>query len=315
MILDYVVPGETTTHFCRFQRSIYNWQQVATFCDYQAPIWTYSPTLGNDYCDYDFQRDVFSAPLYSYSYIPNPGDLLGQTFTIFPGNDDYNGNPTAVTYSGGSFSNGDCPNLVSNSATQPDCGPGVICKLAWASNTTIGATNYPRGRYSGIVGGPWGVAPFTYPSAEPAASLTDPLFPPNPVLYRDDWLDPAGSGVAYWVQLMANYYDPSASNPPRASAPATCGQLQLPVLVHRPPDRRSPGRGRRLVVARPELRRRRHRAPRARSLQRRCDDHASQPQQRVGPAAGQRDPRGLLAGRRPEQRAERGDSPRPTEPC
>jgi hypothetical protein len=228
MVDDQVIPGETNTHYCVFTRNEYVWQQVTQACDYTAPVWTYTAQRGNDYCDYKFSRDVFTHPTYSYSYIPNSGDILGQTQVTYNGNDDLNGKPTAVTYSGGSFSNGDCPNLIMNSAVHPECSNGVLCKLSWTSNTTIGATNYPRGRYTGVTGGPWAVAPAAYPSAEPTASLTDPLFPPDPLLYRSDWLTPSGSGVLL-VHLMANYYDPSASNPRRPAVHLR--QLQLPVRV------------------------------------------------------------------------------------
>src|SRR5262249_62393746 len=94
------------------------------------------------------------------------------------------------------------------------CSGGAVCKLAWASNPPTGAPNYPRGRYPGVPGGPWPTPPLPYPSAETVATLTDPLFPPNPIAYESDWITPTGQTEAYWVSLTANYYDTSQSNPP-----------------------------------------------------------------------------------------------------
>jgi PilC-like protein with beta-propeller domain len=209
---DDYVSGETNTHFCKFSRTIYQWRPTALRCSYQTQLFAYSTSDGTDYCDYKFDRDWYKTPTYTYSYIPNDGDILGQTTRSYAGNDDLNNTPNAVTYSGGVFSNGDCPNLVTGSGT--DCSGGTVCKLAWASNTTIGATNYPRGRWTGVPGGPWTTPPLPYQGAETAATLTDPLFPPNPIAYESDWITPTGQKEAYWVSLTANYYDTSASNPP-----------------------------------------------------------------------------------------------------
>ena len=227
MISDYVVSGETNQHFCKFQRTIYQWQPTAQRCDYQTQEWTYNTAQGTPYCDYKFDRDYYTTPKYTYAYVPNDGDILGQTAWSYIGNDDLNNTPSAVTYTNGSFSNGDCPNLVSSSAAHPQCSGGVVCKLAWASNTTIGVTNYPRGRYTGVPGGPWGTAPLPYPSGEPVASLTDPLFPPSPMAYAGDWIASIGAKEAYWVTLIANYYDTSATNPPAPPlfVPPSCGGI------------------------------------------------------------------------------------------
>ncbi|HVP59208.1 MAG TPA: PilC/PilY family type IV pilus protein [Myxococcaceae bacterium] len=232
MTNDFVVSGEVTQHYCRFQRPIYQWQPTAQRCDYKTQLWTYNTAQGTDYCDYKFDRDYYTTPKYTYSYVPNDGDLLGTTAWSYTGNDDVGGYPSAVTYSGGSFSNGDCPNLVMNSAAHPQCNSGVLCKLTWASNTTVGATNYPLGRYTGVPYGPGGM-PFTttyvppYPSAEPAASLTDPLFPPSPLGYSGDWVATTGARDSYWVTLMANIYNPADTNPPSPPLfiPAACGGI------------------------------------------------------------------------------------------
>ena len=140
MVNDFIVPGEINQHFCRFQRPIYQWRPTAQRCDYQTQIWTYNTAQGSDYCDYKFDRDYYSTPDYSYSFVPNDGDLLGTTSWSYTGNDDVNGYPSAVAYAAGSFANGDCPNLVTNSAAHPQCSSGVLCKLTWATNTTVGAT-------------------------------------------------------------------------------------------------------------------------------------------------------------------------------
>ncbi len=232
MINDFTVAGEVKQHFCRFQRPIYQWRPTAVRCDYQTQQWTYNTAQGTDYCDYKFDTDFYSTPKYTYSYVPNDGDLLGTTAWTYTGNDDVAGYPSAVTYSGGSFSNGDCPNLVTGSAAHPQCSGGVVCKLTWDTDTTVGVTNYPLGRYTGVPYGP-GAMPFTtnylppYPSAEPVASLTDPLFPPSPLAYSGDWIAPTGARDAYWVSLMANIYDPADTNPPSPPlfVPAACGGI------------------------------------------------------------------------------------------
>ena len=152
-------------------------------------MWTYNTAQGTDYCDYKYDRDYYSAPKYTYSFVPNDGDLLGTTSWSYTGNDDVNGYPSAVAYAGGSFANGDCPNLVTNSVAHPQCSNGVLCKLTWATNTTVGATTYPLGRYTGVPYLPGGM-PFTtnyappYPSAEPLASLTDPSLPHSHRVHR-----------------------------------------------------------------------------------------------------------------------------------
>ena len=231
MTSDFIVSGETNQHYCRFTRPIYQWRPTAQRCDYQTQYWTYNTTQGTTYCDYKFDRDYYSTPDYTYSYLPNDGDLIGTTAWSYTGNDDINGYPSAVAYTNGSFANGDCPNLVLNSASHPQCSGGVLCKLTWDTNTTIGVTPYAQGRYTGVPYGP-GAMPFTtnylppYPSAEPVASLTDPLFPPAPFAYVGDWGAPTGARDQYWVTLMAQIYNPTDTNPPAPLfVPTTCGGI------------------------------------------------------------------------------------------
>ena len=217
MSQDIVIPGETYQHFCRFTRPQYNWQQYTQQCTYQTQTWTYTTVYGTDYCRYKHYRDVFTHPIYSYSYLPNDGDIVGYTFQKWAGNDDLNGKPTAVTYSGGQFSNGDCPNLIQNSATNANCQNGVLCKLSWRTNTTIGANNYPNGRYSlsPYGGWPWATAPAGFvTAADPVGTLTDPNFPPNPMGYSGDWLTGGGHPDIFTKNLMANIYNPIDTNPP-----------------------------------------------------------------------------------------------------
>ena len=154
---DYVVPAEANAHYCEFTRPSYDWQQYQTQCQYQVNVWTYSTNEGDEFCNYRHDEDVYTHPLYTYAWLPNDGDILGYDTFRWNGNDNLAGITTAVTYSGGQFSNGFCPNLIANSATFPGCTNGVICKLSWQSNTTLGATNYPNGRYSFLpfAGWPW----------------------------------------------------------------------------------------------------------------------------------------------------------------
>jgi len=233
MSLDWTLSAEVPEHYCRFQRNIYQWRPTAQRCDYQTQLWTYNTAQGTTYCDYKFDRDYYSTPKYTYSFLPNDGDLLGTTAWTYNGNDDLNNYPTAVGYAAGSFTNGDCPNLVPNSAAHPQCSNGVVCKLTWATNTTVGATNYPQGRYTGspnfppLMTGSPNTGNYTppYPSAEPVASLMDPLFPPAPFGYVGDWAKPTGARDEYWVTLMAQVYDPSLPNPPSPLGflPGDCG--------------------------------------------------------------------------------------------
>ena len=67
-----------------------------------------------------------------------------------------------MTYSGGKFSNGDCPNLITGNAAYPACTNGVICKLSWTSNLTISGINYPKGRWSNAGAGPFPYVSPTY---------------------------------------------------------------------------------------------------------------------------------------------------------
>jgi hypothetical protein len=217
MVLDYTVNLEQPQHFCRFTRPEYNWRQYSQQCSYQTQIWTYSTSGGETYCDYKHYEDDFSHPIYTYSYLPNDGDIVGYGGITWNGNDNLNGQPNAYAYSGGQFANGYCPNLIMNSAVHPECSNGVLCKLSWQSDTTIGATNFPNGRYSNSPWGgwPWSVAPpGLAPVADPIATLTDPLYPPNPMGYATDWLRGGGHGDNYYVHLMANIYYPPDPNPP-----------------------------------------------------------------------------------------------------
>src|SRR5262249_22231663 len=121
MSLDFTLTKEVKEHYCRFTRQVYQWRPTAQRCDYQTQIWSYNTTHGTTYCDYKFDRDYYSTPKYTYSFIPNDGDLLGTTAWTYTGNDDINGYPSAVAYASGSFANGDCPNLVNNSIPHPQC--------------------------------------------------------------------------------------------------------------------------------------------------------------------------------------------------
>ncbi len=188
MSQDIIVPGETTQHFCRFTRPQFNWQQYAQQCTYQTKTYLYTTVYGDDYCRYKHYRDVFTHPVYTYSYIPNDGDIVGFTSQTFIGNDDLHGLPNAVGYAGGQFANGDCPNLIQNSATAASCRNGVICKLSWRSNTTLGATTYPNGRYSlsPYGGWPWVTVPAGFvQAADPVATSDRPELSTRPDGLRD----------------------------------------------------------------------------------------------------------------------------------
>jgi hypothetical protein len=127
--LDHV-PGhhrawrDDAQHYCRFTRPQYNWNQYTQQCSYKTSNYRYTTVYGDDYCRYKHYRDVFTHAEYTYSYIPNDGDIVGFTSQTFIGSDDLHGLPNPVTYSGGSFSNGDCPNLIQNGATSASCGTG-----------------------------------------------------------------------------------------------------------------------------------------------------------------------------------------------
>jgi len=237
MSLDWTLSAEVPQHYCRFTRNIYQWRPTVQRCDYQTQLWTYNTAQGTDYCDYKFDRDYYSTPKYTYAFVPNDGDLLGTTAWTYNGNDDVNGYPSAVAYGAGSFSNGDCPNLVSGSVAHPQCSSGTICKLTWATNTTVGVTNYPLGRYTGNPNFPPAMTASPnvgnylnpFPSGEPVASLMDPLFPPAPDGYMANWARPTGGRDEYWVTLMAQIYQPTLSNPPTPMGflPADCGGNEL----------------------------------------------------------------------------------------
>jgi hypothetical protein len=237
---DQVIVGETYTHYCTFSRPVYTWTLYNVACDYTTQEWTYSTAaVQNTVCDYHHNQDQFYAPLYTYSYLPNDGDIIGGTYFRYVGYDHASGQPSVTPYASGSYSNGDCPNVVTTAAP---CTGSTLCKLSWQSNTTLGATNYPAGRYSN--GGSWWWTQTTlYPAADPPGTLTDPLFPPDPTVYAGDWLVGGGGGPQYWVNLMANYFDPSDTNPPNPplfSCPTCTYQysyqdpgLQLDPTTHR----------------------------------------------------------------------------------
>ena len=213
---DLYVNTEIPQHFCVFTRPEWNFQQSVRQCDWQTDEYRYDAQSGTDYCDYKHQRDVFSAPIYTYSFIPNDGDLLGSFVVPIAGRDDLNGVPSPVTYSGGQFSNGDCPNYIASG--RPECTGGVLCKLSWKNNTTIGVTNYPFGRYSNS---PWGWTPWLtglVAVADPPATWTDPLWPPSPMAYAANWLAGGGQDWQYLLHLVANIYQPAAPNPPAPPA-------------------------------------------------------------------------------------------------
>jgi Neisseria PilC beta-propeller domain len=217
MVADIVGTGEIPQQFCQWQRTQYTWAPQIQQCTYTTNTWSYTytppPILT---CSLKKWTVYFGRPSYWYTFQPNPGDLLGATNFTWNGNNDAVPTPTAVTYNAGSFTNGDCPNLIQNNPSYPPCNNGVACKLSWTSNTTIGVTNYPHGRWSNAGAGPFPYASPTviYPSAEPVAQLTNGLFPPNPMLYGSNWLYGDGHGLLYKVDLYASIYDPSLTNPP-----------------------------------------------------------------------------------------------------
>ena len=242
MTADTVVPGETYEHYCTFTRTVYHWKPYSFTCDWRAEKWLYSTPRSDVYCNYRYYQDVFAHPEYLYSVQPNNGDIVGATIVSYPGRDDLNGVPNPVTYSGGQFSNGDCPNVIANSATHPECSNGFICKLSWTSGTVPG---YPAGRYSllpaSVTGYPWTttLSPGLYPAADPPANLNDPLFPANPMMFAGDWLAGGGFPDRYYSDLIANYYDPATANPPvtnpLAHAPASCPSCTYEFSVTPPP--------------------------------------------------------------------------------
>jgi hypothetical protein len=217
MAADVVVPGEVYQHFCQWQRTQTTWAPTYTQCNYSTKTWsyTYNPP-GVLYCKHTKWTVYFSRPSYWYTFQANNGDLLGAVQFTWNGNNDAVPTPTAVTYSGGAFSNGDCPNVIQNNPAYPACNNGVVCKLSWTSNTTIAGVNYPNGRWTGAGAGPFPYfsPTFIYKSAEPVANIPNALFPPNPMLYGSNWLYGDGHGLLYKVDLYASIYNPSLTNPP-----------------------------------------------------------------------------------------------------
>jgi hypothetical protein len=217
MVADVVVNAENPRHYCTWQRTQTTWAPTYQQCTYSTKQWsyTYNPP-GILTCSLKKYTVYFSRPSYQYLFLPNTGDLMGATQVTFNGNNDVANTPAPVTYSNGQFSNGDCPNLIANSAASPQCSNGIECKLSWTSNLTISGINYPNGRWSGAGAGPFPyVSPgIIYPAAEPAATLTSNTFPPNPMLYGSNWLYGDGHGLLYKVNLYASVYSPSLTNPP-----------------------------------------------------------------------------------------------------
>ena len=217
MVADVIGTGEVPQQFCTWQRTQYTWAPQIQQCTYTTKQWTYTysppPVLT---CSLKKYTVFFGRPSYQYTFVPNNGDLMGATTFTWNGNNDAANTPTTVTYSAGSFSNGDCPNLISGNPAYPACTNGIECKLSWTSNTTIASVNYPNGRWSGAGAGPFPYASPTtiYPTAEPSAQLTNALFPPNPMLYGSNWLYGDGHGLLYKVDLYASVYNPSLTNPP-----------------------------------------------------------------------------------------------------
>ncbi len=218
---------ENPRTYCVFQRTNTTWETTTTTCTYTAKQWSYTylpapvPT-----CNLKQWTVYFGRPSYQYSYLLNNGDLVGATTYIWNGNNDAVPTPTAVTYSNGSFSNGDCPNLITNGgAAYPACNNGIECKLSWTSNLTIGGVSYPHGRWSQAGAGPFPYAnPATiYPASDPPATLTSALWPPNPMLYGSNWLYGSGHGLQYSATLNASLYNPLLANPPPSQTNcATC---------------------------------------------------------------------------------------------
>jgi hypothetical protein len=224
MVADVIGTGEVPTQYCSFQRVQTTWAPTTTQCTYTTKEWNYTytppPIL---WCSLKKYTVYFGRPSYQYTFLPNTGDLMGATTFQWNGNNDAAGTPTAVTYSGGAFSNGDCPNLIRNNPAYPACNNGIECKLSWTSNTTISSVNYPHGRWSNAGAGPFPyVSPAViYPADEPSATLTSALFPPAPLNYGSNWLYGDGHGLLYKVNLYASIYNPSLSNPPPSQTGCT----------------------------------------------------------------------------------------------
>jgi hypothetical protein len=224
MVGDVVVNSENPRQYCTFQRTQTTWAPTTTECTYSTHTWSYTydppPILT---CSLKQYTVYFSRPSYQYTFIPNPGDLMGATNFTFVGNNDAASTPTAVTYSNGAFSNGDCPNLIANNPAYPPCNNGIECKLSWTSNTTISSINYPHGRWSNAGAGPFPyVSPTViYKADEPSATLNSGLFPPAPLAYGSNWLYGSGHGLLYKVNLYASIYNPALTNPPPSQTGCT----------------------------------------------------------------------------------------------
>jgi len=217
MAADVIVPGEVQQQFCRFQRTVYTWAPTIQQCTYTTKQWTYTYNPPGVLTCYINKWTVsFSRPSYNYTFQVKDGELLGAVQYTWAGNNDATGKNTPVTYTGGAFSNGDCPNLIMNSTKYPACNNGTICKLSWYSSTTISGVTYPKGRWGNAGSGPFPISSPTviYPSSEPVAQLTNANFPPNPLAYGSNWLYGDGHGLIYKVDLYANIYDPTQTNPP-----------------------------------------------------------------------------------------------------
>src|SRR5262249_347129 len=90
----------------------------------------------------------------------------------------------------------------------------------------LARTNSPAGRYSNS---PWGWTPWTtglVRAADPAGTLGDPAFPPNPYAYKQDWLNGGGQVTQYFDYLVASVYQPAATNPPGSAFPCPGCNIQ-----------------------------------------------------------------------------------------
>ena len=128
--------------------------ETTTQCTYTTnSTTTYTPAPVTT-CNLKKWTVYFWRPSYQYTFLLNNGDLVGATTFTWNGNNDAVPTPNAVTYTGGQFSNGDCPNLIMNNPSYPPCNNGKVCKLSWTNNTTISSVNYPHGRWSQAGAGP-----------------------------------------------------------------------------------------------------------------------------------------------------------------
>ena len=206
----HVVAAGNERLYCEFKRLSYNWQQFVDQCSYAVNA--SGPTARST-------ATTSALP-------PPPGHLLPPGLYLRldsqrqhrrlrhlplereqrPGRDPHRGHLFR-----GQFSNGDCPNLIANSATNSECTNGVICKLSWRSDTIIGRTPTPGAvlQLAGLAIRWGGVTPGLCGSRGSAGTLLDPAFPPG-----TPWATPAAgspeaaAGPTYYTYLMANLYNP-----------------------------------------------------------------------------------------------------------